>query len=221
MITSLDQHVGRVMAALEDLGLEENTLVLFTSDNGTTHPSGGDPVFGVGGVDAAFFESTAGLRGFKGSVYEGGLRVPLIARWPGHIEAGAVTDQATYFPDLFATLSELIDVEVPAHVDGISILPTLTGMGAQAERNAMLWIFPEYGGQVALRFGDWKLVRQNLMRRNREPGPWELYDIPNDIAEEHDVAEQHPELIEQGIAILRAQMDANQLFPVMVPGVNR
>jgi arylsulfatase A-like enzyme len=214
MITDLDEHVGAVLAALDEFGLADNTLVIFTSDNGTTHENRNDPVFGVGGVDAAFFNSTNGLRAFKGSVYEGGLRVPLIVRWPGHIEPGTVTAQPTYFPDLFATLCEVIDREIPNTVDGISILPTLTGLGEQAPRNSMVWIFPEYGGQVAVRFGDWKLVRQGLNRRNQPPGPWELYNITEDIGEQDDIANTHPDLVQQGIAILRQQMDDNPLFPV-------
>ncbi|MHC5065477.1 MAG: arylsulfatase [Planctomycetota bacterium] len=216
MITDLDEHVGAVMAALEEQGLAENTLVIFSSDNGTTHGSNNDPVFGIGGVDAAFFNSTAGLRGFKGSVYEGGLRVPFIARWPGQIEAGSESDQPTYFPDLFATLCEVMGTGVPEHVDGISILPTLTGEGEQAERNPMVWVFAEYGGQVALRFGKWKLVRQGLKRRNG-PDPWELYDMEADRSEEDNVAADHPEVVEAGIAILRREMGENELFPVPVP----
>ena len=104
-------------------------------------------------------------------------------------------------------------------MDGISILPTLTGAGEQTERNPMVWVFPEYGGQVAVRFGDWKLIRQGLRRRNQEPGPWELYNIAEDIAEQNDVAADNPELVEQGMEVLRQQMDDNPLFPVPVPGL--
>lgn len=217
MITDLDEHVGAVLAALARLDLDDDTLVIFTSDNGTTHGSGGDPVFGIGGVDAAFFDSTAGLRGFKGSVYEGGLRVPMIARWPGHIDPGVQSAQPTYFPDMFATLCEVLATDIPDQVDGISILPTLTGEGEQVARNPMVWVFPEYGGQVAVRFGDWKLVRQGLSRRNQQPGPWELFNIVEDIGEANDVAAEHPDLVERGAAILRDQMDENELFPVRVP----
>jgi arylsulfatase A len=130
MITDLDRHVGAVLATLEELGLTKDTLVVFTSDNGTTHGSNNDSVFGIGGVDAAFFNSTKNLRGFKGSVYEGGLRVPMIARWPGRITPGTVTNQPTYFPDQFATLSEAIGVETPSGLDGISILPTRRAGGS-------------------------------------------------------------------------------------------
>ena len=126
MITGLDEHVGKVMAALEKTGAKDNTLVIFTSDNGTTH-LGNDPVFGIGGVDAKFFNSTAGLRGFKGSVYEGGMRVPLIVRWPGKVKAGATNDFPSYFPDHFATLCDILKLSPPGQRDGVSLLPALTG----------------------------------------------------------------------------------------------
>lgn len=220
MITDLDRHVGAVLATLEDLGLTEDTLVVFTSDNGTTHGSAKDPVFGIGGVDAAFFNSTNGLRGFKGSVYEGGLRVPLIVRWPGRVAPNSVSDQPTYFPDQFSTLCEAVGIDAPAGLDGISILPTLTGKGKQSPRNPMVWVYPEYGGQVAVRFGDWKLIRRNLKRKNRQSGSWELYNIAADIGEATNVADQHPEQVKRGVAILRQQMAANPLFPLVVPGIN-
>lgn len=220
MITDLDRHVGAVLATLDELGLTKDTLVVFTSDNGTTHGSNNDPVFGIGGVDAAFFNSTKNLRGFKGSVYEGGLRVPMIARWPGRITPGTVTNQPTYFPDQFATLSEAIGVETPSGLDGISILPTLLGEGIQETRNPMVWVYPEYGGQVAVRFDEWKLVRQKLRRKKQKPGPWELYNIDADIGETTNVAAKHPDLVKRGIEILREQMADNPLFPLTVPGVN-
>lgn len=220
MITDLDRHVGAVLATLEELGLTENTLVVFTSDNGTTHGSSGDPVLGVGGVDAAFFNSTNGLRGFKGSVYEGGLRVPLIVRWPGRVPPNSVSEQPTYFPDQLATLCEAVGIDVPPGLDGISILPTLTGEGEQSARNPMIWVFPEYGGQVAVRFGDWKLVRRNLKRKNQDPGPWELYNLAADPGETTNVAEKHPDLVERGDDILRRQMASNEFFPVVVPGIH-
>lgn len=215
MITDLDNHVGAVMAKLQEHGLADDSLIIFTSDNGTTHPAGGDEVFGIGGVDAAFFNSTAGLRGFKGSVYEGGLRVPLIARWPGTIKAGAVSDQATYFPDQFATLCDAMVFDTPKTVDGISIWPTMTGSGKQPERNPMIWIYPEYGGQVAVRMDDWKLVRTGL--KTQKPGDWELYNIKTDRSETTNVADSHPDIVQQGIDILREENDDNPLFPLTIP----
>jgi arylsulfatase A-like enzyme len=216
MITSLDEHVGKVMAALERTGTKNNTIVIFTSDNGTTH-LGNDPVYGIGGVDAKFFNSTAGLRGFKGSVYEGGLRVPLIVRWPGKVKAGTTSDFPSYFPDHFATLCDVLKLNPPGQRDGVSLLPVLSGRNP-SKRDPMVWAFPEYGGQVCVRIGDFKMIRGQL--NTRKPGDWEVYDVVNDPQEANNVAKDHPELVRQAIEILKAQMHENQVFPLKVPGVN-
>jgi arylsulfatase A len=216
MITHLDEHVGKVLNALDRCGLETNTLVIFTSDNGTTHPSPKDPVFGTGGVDAAFFESTRGLRGFKGSVYEGGLRVPLIVRWPGHVKPGTVSDFPGYFPDHFATLCDVLNLEVPGQRDGVSLRPIWTG-APEPVRNPMVWVFAEYGGQVAVRLGNFKVLRAQL--DTRKPGEWEVYDISADPSETENVAKAHPEVIARAQAVLRDQMDENPVFPLTVPGL--
>jgi arylsulfatase A-like enzyme len=217
LITSLDEQVGAVLATLKELGLEDDTLVVFTSDNGSTH-GGRDPEFGIGGVDTAFFNSVAGLRGLKGSVYEGGLRVPLLVRWPGRVAAGSTSDLPGYFPDWFPTLCAAAGVKAPAGLDGVDLLPMLTGQGAQAPRKPLVWVFPEYGGQVAVRLDAWKAVRRDLARRS--PGPWEVYNLRDDPREERDVAAQHPEVIARAVVVLRAQMDENEVFPLKVPGVN-
>jgi arylsulfatase A len=218
MISDLDGYVGRVMAALDQAGVSGNTLVIFTSDNGTTHPRPQSGRFHVGGVDAQFFNSTAGLRGYKGSVYEGGIRVPMIARLPGRIAAGAVSDVPAYFPDWFPTLCEAAGLTTPAGLDGESIWPVLTGTKQAGPRTTpMLWVFPEYGGQVAVRIGGFKLVRQNLNTPN--PGPWEVYDLAADRAEANDLAASRPDLIRQAEAILRREVDDNARFPVPIPGV--
>ena len=213
MITHLDQHVGAVLDALEAKGIAENTIVIFTSDNGTTHPSGNDPVFGIGGVDATFFNSLAGLKGYKGSVHEGGLRVPAIVRWPGKVKAGSSSDFASYFPDWFPTLCELAGLEKPDGLDGVSIAPTILADGEQAVRNPMVWVFPEYGGQVATRFGDHLVVRTGL-KRKKAPGAWEAYNVVTDPNQKTDLADKQPELIEKAKAILADQWDENAIFPV-------
>ena len=211
MITHLDQHVGAVLDLLEKKGVADNTIVVFTSDNGTTHPSGGDEVFGIGGVDAAFFNSLAGLRGYKGSVHEGGLRVPCIVRWPGKVKPGTSSDFPSYFPDWFPTLCELAGLERPGGLDGISIAPTILGQGDQAKRNPMVWIYPEYGGQIATRFGDHVVLRTGL-RRKKNPGPWEVYNIVTDRNETTNLAEQKPELIDQAKAIFEKNWADNPTF---------
>ena len=215
-ITSLDEHVGKLIDALTKKGLAENTILIFTSDNGTTHRAG-DPAFGIGGVDARFFNSTAGLRGFKGSVYEGGLRVPLIVRWPGKVKPGSTSDFPSYFPDHFATLCDILKLSPPGRRDGVSLLPALLGQGPPG-RNPMVWVFPEYGGQVCVRVGDFKAIRRNL--QTDQPGEWEVYDVSKDPAENNDVAVEHPEIIARAIEILRAEMDQNPVFPLKVPKVN-
>jgi len=214
MITSLDEHVGRILDALDSNGLQTNTLVIFTSDNGTTHRSPNDPVFGIGGVDADFFGSTGGLRGFKGSVYEGGLRVPLIVRWLGQVTPGSHSDFPSYFPDHFETLCDLLELNPPGRRDGVSLRPILLDTGTP-NRNPMVWVYPEYGGQVAVRIGDWKVVRRNL--RAGQPGDWEVYDLAIDPGEANDLGPEHPEVIDQAVAVFRSQTDENPVFPLKIP----
>ncbi|MEN9777729.1 MAG: hypothetical protein RJB04_1484 [Verrucomicrobiota bacterium] len=217
MISDLDDHVGRVMQALDSAGLTDRTLVVFTSDNGTTHPAGKNPRFGTGGVDSGFFNSTAGLRGYKGSVYEGGLRVPLIVRLPGRIPAGSVNDRPSYFADWFPTLCDAARLKTPRGLDGQSLWPQLMGRKNPGQHRPMVWVFPEYGGQVAVRMNDFKAVRQRL--KTPQPGDWELYDLKSDPNEQNDLAGQRPELIAKAEAILRDQVDENPVFPVPIPGL--
>lgn len=214
MISDLDEHVGLVLAKLEELGLEDDTLVVFTSDNGTTHGSDRDPVFGVGGVDPAFFTSTGGLRGFKGSVYEGGLRVPLLVRWPGRVEAASESRYVTYFADWFPTFQRLLG-EAAAPGDGVDLLPVLTGASVLPERTPLVWAFAGYDGQLAVRWGDDKLVRRNVLEG--ESSSWELYDLSSDPEETEDLAAVEPEKVARGIEILRAEVTGNELFPMTVP----
>ncbi len=217
LIADLDDHVGRVLAALDRHGLADRTLVVFTSDNGTTHPGTADPDFHVGGVDAAFFDSTAGLRGYKGSVYEGGIRVPMIVRWPGRIAPGTVDATPGYFADWFPTLCDATGIPRPGKLDGQSLWPAMTGGKMAGERRPMVWVFPEYGGQVAVRDGDMKMVRRKLA--TPAPGAWEVYDLSKDPAEAHDLAAESPGLVRRAETILRREMDDNALFPLAVPGI--
>ncbi len=217
LITSLDEHVGRILNTLDELGLTGNTIVILTSDNGATHGHPGDPEFGTGGADTKFFQSTGGLRGFKGSVHEGGLRVPLIVRWPKHIPAGSSSDFPTYFPDQFPTLCAATGAELPSGLDGVNLLPTLTGRGEQALRNPMVWVFPEYGGQVAVRMGPMKAVRTNLHRPELVKA-WEVYDLVQDPGETSDLAAQRPEVVAAAQEILEREMNENATFPVKVHG---
>lgn len=217
MIADLDDHVGRVLAALDAAGATGRTLVVFSSDNGATHGGRSNPRFHVGGADPVFFNSTAGLRGYKGSVYEGGIRVPMIARLPGRIAAGAVNETPGYFADWFPTLCDAAGLAKPAGLDGESLWPALTGTATSKSRKPMLWVFPEYGGQVAVRLGEFKLVRQNL--KTKKPGPWEVYDLSQDRAEAHDLAASRSDLISQAEEILRREVAENAIFPLPIPNI--
>lgn len=166
-----------------------------------------------------FFHSTAGLRGCKGSVYEGGIRVPMIARLPGRIAAGAVNDTPGYFADWFPTLCDAAGLEKPANLDGQSLWPVLTSQRKSLDsRKPMIWVFPEYGGQVAVRIGNFKLARQGL--KTKKPGAWEVYDVAQDRAEANDLAATRADLIQQAEQLLRREVSENAVFPVPTPSVN-
>ena len=214
MISDLDSYVGRVMKSLDEAGVAENTLVVFSSDNGTTHPGRADTHFHIGGVDAKFFNSTAGLRGYKGSVYEGGIRVPTIVRLPGVVKPGTASDAPGYFADWFPTLYDATGFDKPAGLDGESLWPVLGGAAPTADRKPMLWVFPEYGGQVAVRLGDFKIVRQGL--KTKQPGAWEVYNLAADRAEAHDLAAIRADLIAQAQEVLRREVADNATFPLAV-----
>ncbi len=222
MISELDRHVGKVRAALERAGILDDTLIIFTSDNGTTHgpfakkdPAGTtNPAntFGIGGVDASFFNSVAGLRGLKGSVYEGGLRVPLIARWPQGVKAGTINETPSYFADWYPTLCAASGVTIPKGLDGQNLWSVIKGAPLTGPRLPMVWVYPEYGGQVAVRMGDIKVVRRNL--QTKTPGPWEVYAISSDPNETKDIAAEHTDDIAAAQKILREQTQVNALFPL-------
>jgi arylsulfatase A-like enzyme len=217
MIYDLDRHVGRVLDALDRHGLSDKTLVIFSSDNGATHAGNNEPDFHVGGADPRFFQSTAGLRGFKGSLYEGGIRVPMIARFPGVIPPGSVESTPSYFADWFPTLCDASGIvnqnlSQSTSADGVSLWPVLTHSQSLSHRPPMVWVFPEYSGQVAVRWGDYKLLRRGLATKN--PSNWELYDLSKDSSESVDLSKERPELVEQGQRILRDQTSPNEVFPV-------
>lgn len=207
MITRLDSYIGRMMQTVAELGLDRETIFIFTSDNG--------PLFNrLGGTDSDFFESARNLRGRKGSLYEGGIRVPCIVRWPGRVAAGSVSQRVTGFEDWVPTLLELCAQEksIPIDVDGISFAPTLLG-NQQPGRPFLYREFPAYGGQQSARVGDWKAVRQNLQR----PGNairTELYNLANDEGETADVANTHPEKVAALEEIMATQHTPSSSFPI-------
>lgn len=198
MITRMDAHIGRILDRLDELGLADNTVVMFTSDNGTTY---------TGGVDADYFESTAGLRGLKGSVYEGGIRVPLIARWPGHIAPGSVSDHVSAFWDMMPTFAELAGTQAPEGIDGVSFLPALLGEANQQPHEALYWEYHGlWNGAQAVRMGDWKAVR--LGGHDDANAHIELYDLSTDPYEATDVAEQFPDVVRQMREIMFSRDEA-------------
>lgn len=217
MINDLDNYVGRVMKALKKAGVDDNTIVVFTSDNGTTHPGRSDTHFHIGGVDAKFFNSTLDLKGYKGSVYEGGLRVPMMVWYPGKVKAGAVSDAPGYFADWFPTFCEALNLDRPQGLDGTSLWPVIMGGDFKGEREPMVWVYPEYGGQVAVQFGDLMVLRRGL--KTKKPGEWEVYDVVKDRSQSKDLAKQRPEAIEKAVKILKKEMSENKFFPLKVPGV--
>ncbi len=204
MVTRMDRTLGRMMALLKELDLDENTIVFFTSDNGPTY---------VGGYDLDFFDGNGPLRSRKGFVYEGGIRVPFIVRWPGRIKPGSETEHITAFQDVMPTLMELVGAadQTPEDIDGISFVPTLTGKGKQAEHEYLYMEFPSYGGQQMVRMGDWKAVRKNLFK---DPNaPIELYNLKEDIGETTDVADQHPDIVEKIREIMKSARTPSRAFP--------
>lgn len=191
MITYLDVQVGIIMQHIKELGLDDNTIILFSSDNGATFN---------GGVDAKFFNSVQGLRGLKMDLYEGGIRMPFIARWPGKIKAGSTSTHISAQYDFFATVAEL--TQQKAASDGISFLPELLGK-KQPQHNYLYFEYPEKGGQLAIRMGKWKAVKTNL--RKNPKAPWQLFDLSNDVNETTDVASKYPELTERFDAIVKKE----------------
>lgn len=187
MITTLDSYVGRVRAELEKLGLSKNTIIIFSSDNGTTNS--------MGGVTNGHFNNSGGLKGYKRQLYEGGIRMPFIACWPGKITAGQKSDFKAVQYDLMATFAELLKVETPK-TDGISILPEILGNHkTQKTREYIYWELPENGGQVAVRYGKWKGIRYGVKKNPKVE--WEIYNIDQDEKETNNLAASYPELIKK------------------------
>ncbi|MEZ4699359.1 MAG: arylsulfatase [Rhodothermales bacterium] len=209
MVTHLDRGIGDIMALLKELGLDENTVVFFSSDNGPTYDR-------LGGSDSDYFHSAGPFRGLKGSLYEGGIRVPLIARWPGKIAAGSVSDHLSAFWDVMPTLADLAGTHAPAGIDGISFAPTLLADPAgQPEHDLLYWEFPDYGGQQVARMGPWKAVRQQMrVKDNPDPLHIELYNLEDDIGETTDVSADHPDLVARFDSLMAAARTPSPLFPL-------
>lgn len=197
MITRMDADIGRILDTLKELGVENDTVVMFSSDNGPHNEGGHDP---------DRFDPNGPLQGMKRDLTEGGIRVPMIARWPGMIPPGTTSNHASYFGDLMATVADLAGTETPANVDSISFVPTLKGESdKQAPHEYLYWEFYEQGGKQAVRSGNWKAIRMPWMT-----GKTQLYDLSQDIGEANDIAGDHPDVVRQ----LESMMaDAHQEHP--------
>ena len=197
MIERLDRDVGRILDKLRERGMDEDTIVFFTSDNGPHREGGHDP---------DFFGSRGPLRGIKRDLYEGGIRVPTLARWPGKIEPGQVSDQAWAFWDVLPTLAELGGAMPPGDTDGISMVPTLLGK-IQKQHEYLYWEFHERGFRQAIRMGDWKGVRL------AKGAKIELYDLKKDLGEQDNIADKQPDVVQKIERLMKTARTESKEFP--------
>lgn len=198
MITLLDNQIGAIIKKLKDQGVYNNTIIIFSSDNGSSNE---------GGADCEYFDSNGPFKNEygwgKGFLYEGGIRMPLIVSWPGKIKEGSKSDLMSANWDFVPTVCEILKIESPKNIDGISYLPTLVGaVNQQKKHNFLYWEFPQYGGQQAVRLGKWKGIRMNIKKGNMKI---QLFDLDNDIREQYDVAAQHPDMIKQIEEIMKKE----------------
>jgi arylsulfatase A-like enzyme len=195
MVSYLDDQVGEIVEELKELNIYDNTIIMFSSDNGPTY---------VGGADSRFFDSAKPFRSDygrgKGYTYEGGIRIPLIVSWKDKIKAGSTSDHISAFWDVMPTLAEAAGTNAPNDIDGISFLPELLNQADQVEHEFLYWEFPSYGGQQAVRMGNWKAIRKDIFKGNMNI---ELYDLSSDITEENNIANDHPEIIRKVEQIMK------------------
>ena len=199
MVSRLDSDVGRLLELLDELGIAGNTVVFFTSDNGPHREGGNDP---------GYFDSNGPLRGIKRDLYEGGIRVPLIARWPGRINPGGSTNHPSAFWDFLPTACELAGANCPSGLDGLSCAPSLTG-GTQREHEYLYWEFHEGKGTCqAVRSGRWKALRKT------PSSPLELYDLRSDIGEQQDIAAQNSQVVSRLASYLQSARGPSEIWPL-------
>ena len=199
MVSILDKQVGEICATLDSLGIADNTIIVFTSDNGPHLEGGADP---------DFFNSNGVFRGYKRDLYEGGIRVPMIVKWNGVIEKNVKSNHVSAFWDFLPTMADIIDAELPENIDGISFLPELTGNGTQKEHDYLYWEFHEENGRQAVRQGDWKAVKYDVYNN----GKIELYNLKDDTSEEFDVADLYPEKVAEMDSLMKMSRIDSELF---------
>lgn len=205
MVTLLDKQVGEILGKLKELGLEKNTLVIFSSDNGPHKEGGADP---------DYFDSNGPFKGYKRDLYEGGIRVPMIAFWEGKIVAGSTSEHISAFWDFLPTVAEVAGVQASENIDGISYLPALLGK-EQKQHKYLYWEFHESEGRQAVRKGDWKLVSYQVL--NPEKTTVQLFNLAEDMSEENDVAEKHPEVVKELSELMKTARTDNLDFPFQLP----
>ncbi|PHN94047.1 arylsulfatase [Maribacter sp. 6B07] len=202
MVTRIDNYVGEIMNLIDELSLAENTIIMFSSDNGPSPE---------GGTNPDFFDSNSKFRGYKRDLYEGGVRAPFLVVWPNKIKKGSITDHVSTFYDVLPTLTEITGSQTPNNIDGISFLPTLIGNKTQDLHEYLYWEFNIKGGRKAIRKGNWKGVWYNI--NTDRQGELELYDLGKDIAETTNVADQHPEIVTEFKQIMKEARTASKQFP--------
>lgn len=202
MVKLLDDQVGEIMAKLEELGLAENTLVIFTSDNGPHVEGGADP---------DFFNSNGPFQGYKRDLYEGGIRTPMLAKWPSKIQAGSISEHVSAFWDVLPTLGEVAGIAVPEDIHGISFLPALMGQ-KQQEHKHLYWEFHEQQGKQAVRKGDWKAIKLHVLGPEPE---FLLFNLRKDVAEKENLAGKHPEILEELLDIMESERIEDPEWPFL------
>lgn len=201
MVSRLDRDIGKIFDLLKKLNIDNNTIVLFSSDNGPHKEGGHDPYY---------FESSGPFRGIKRDLYEGGIRVPLIARWPDHIQAGSINKHIGAFWDFLPTACEIAGIPAPNNIDGISFLPALIGE-KQPDHQYLYWEFHEQDGKQAVLMGKWKGIRLNVF--NNPDGPIELYDLSQDTKEQNDLSQDYPKIVRKIEQIMKQARTESDTFP--------
>jgi arylsulfatase A-like enzyme len=199
MVTLLDDQVGEIVAKIKELGLEDNTIIIFSSDNGPHQEGGADP---------NYFDSNGPLRGYKRDLYEGGIRVPMIAKWKGKIAEGSKTNHISAFWDVMPTLAELANTNIKSTIDGLSFLSTLLNKGKQKKHKYLYWEFHELGGRQAVRYGNWKLIQYNVNNK----GQYELYELEKDRSESTNIASKFPAEVKKLSKLLKSSRTDSEVF---------
>jgi arylsulfatase A-like enzyme len=199
MVTLLDKQVGEICATLDSLGIADNTMIIFTSDNGPHIEGGADP---------DFFNSNGELRGYKRDLYEGGIRVPFIVKWNKMVKENSKSHHVSAFWDFMPTVADIINAEIPENLDGISYLPELIGNDNQEKHDYLYWEFHENNGRQAIRMGDWKAVKYDVHNN----GKIELYNLADDISEENNLADEFPEKVAEFDSLMKTSRTDSDLF---------